>query len=87
MARVDETEFPSAPTTALSRWRTTTASGAILTGIALGMRDALEYPKERPAIVQPVPSGDGEIDHPVELYLDPDHPEATLAVIRPWLWR
>ena len=80
---MDDTGFP---VTRVAKWRRRSATGVVLTGIALGLRDALELPEERPAMVQPVPSGDGGLD-PIELYMDPDHPEATLAVIRPWLWR
>jgi hypothetical protein len=70
------------------RWRRRTATGAVLTGIALGLREALESEKELPAMVQPVPSGgDGGGPRPVELRLDPDYPAATVAIVRPWLWR
>jgi hypothetical protein len=79
-------EFSSEPVTHLTRWRKRTASGAILTGIALGLQDALELPRERPAMVQPAPS-EPEEDQPFELFLDRDHPEATVAVVRPWLFR
>ena len=80
VAVVEATEFR------FDRWRKTTASGVILTGIALGLRDALEHETERPAIVQPAPGGKPGLD-PFELHLDPDHPEYTVAVIRPWLFR
>jgi hypothetical protein len=77
---VDEIEFR------LERWRRTTAAGAVFTGIALGLREALESEKERPAMVQPAPEGKpGE--EPFELHLDPEHPEYTVAVVRPWLFR
>jgi hypothetical protein len=82
---VEAQDFSSPPVTPLARWRKRTASGAILTGIALGLQDALELPRERPAIVQPAPADPGG-DRPFELYLDADHPEATVAVVRPWLW-
>ena len=67
------------------RWRRTTATGAILTGIAFGLREALEHDKERPAIVQPAPGGKPGTE-PFELHLDPGHPEYTVAVVRPWLF-
>lgn len=77
----------SDPVTPLARWRRSSASGIVLTGIALGLREALEHDKERPAMVQPAPEGESADQRPFELYLDPDHPEATLAVVRPWLFR
>jgi hypothetical protein len=80
VALVAATEFR------FERWRKTTASGAVLTAIALGLRDALDAEREPPSIVQPVPGGPG-LDGPIDLHLDPDHPEATVAVIRPWLFR
>jgi hypothetical protein len=80
VAGVEATEFR------FERWRRRTATGAVLTGIALGLREALESEKERPAMVQPVPGGDGDDDRGVDLYMDPEHPELTVAVVRPWLW-
>ena len=69
------------------RWRRRSATGAVLTAVALGLREALESEKERPAIVQPAPDGDGRRMKPIDLHLDPDNVEATVAVVRPWLWR
>ncbi|MBA3655397.1 MAG: hypothetical protein H0W70_14535 [Actinobacteria bacterium] len=86
MAGVDGSQFSDEPVTPLARWRRGTASGVILTGIALGLRDALESEQERPAMVQPAPTGDPHIA-PFDLHLDPDHPEATVAIVRPWLFR
>lgn len=68
------------------RWRRRSATGVVLTGIALGLREALDSERERPAMVQPAPEGDPHLD-PFDLYLDPDHPEYTVAVVRPWLLR
>jgi hypothetical protein len=75
------------PVTPVAKWRTTTATGIALTAIAIGLREALELPTDRPAIVHEVPGGPPDPLEPVELHLDPDHPEATVAVIRPWLLR
>ena len=80
---MDEAEF-SEPVTRLARWRRSTASGMLLTGVALGLRDALEMEQEPPAIVQEIPGGKPGTE-PMELYLDFDHPEYTVAVVRPWL--
>ena len=80
LAVVEATEFR------FDKWRRTTATGVVMSAIALGLREALEPDKEVPAIVQPAPEGDPP-DAPFDLYLDPDHPELTLAVVRPWLLR
>jgi len=82
---VDDTEFFVEPVTPVARWRKRTASGAVLTAVVLGLQEALSSPKDRPSIVQPAPAGPP--NDPIDLYMDPDHPEATVAVIRPWLLR
>lgn len=66
------------------RWRRRSAAGAMMTGIAFGMQEALERKRKQPPIVQQV-DGDPGPQGPIELQFDPDHPEKTVAVIRPWL--
>jgi hypothetical protein len=68
----------------LESWRRRSATGAVLTGIAFGLRDALEPEQENPAIVVPVP-GDPPGPQLLELHLDDDRPEEAWAVVRPWL--
>jgi hypothetical protein len=56
-----------------------------MTGIALGLQDALALPKKEPAFVMKAtgePDGD---PGPIDLQFDPDDPSNTVAVIRPWL--
>lgn len=65
-------------------WRRRSASGAILTGIALGLRQVLEPRREEPAIVAQV-SGDPVGDLPVEAHLDGIKPANSVVTIRPWL--
>jgi hypothetical protein len=48
------------------------------------MQEALERKRKEPPIVQQVDSDPGP-QGPIELQFDPDHPEKTVAVIRPWL--
>ncbi len=70
------------PATSFERWRRRSATGAIFTAVAVGLQEALEPEREEPAIVQPAPGDDfGATD----LYLDPDSPEATWVIVRPWL--
>ncbi|HEX3565975.1 MAG TPA: hypothetical protein VHU17_11435 [Acidimicrobiales bacterium] len=66
------------------RWRRRSAAGAMMTGIAFGMQEALDQKRKEPPIVQQV-DGDPGPQGPIELQFDPDHPEKTVAVIRPWL--
>ena len=64
-------------------WRKRTASGMVASAIAIGLRDALEEPKdEEPPIVI---DADGEPGDPeaVEVNLFPGHPELSWVVIRP----
>lgn len=75
-----------APVTAFEAWRRRSATGAVLTGIALGLRHALELQQEPPAIVQEVPGGPPGDDEPWAVQLDHDHPEESVVVIRPWLF-
>ena len=74
------------PVTAFESWRRRSATGAVLTGIALGLRHALDPQHEPPAIVQEVPGGPPGDDEPFSVLLDGDHPEESVVVIRPWLF-
>ncbi len=68
-------------------WRKRTATGMVASAIAMGLRDALEEPKdEEPPIVV---DADGEPlePEPLEVNLFPDHPEMSWVVIRPFLRR
>lgn len=68
----------------LDSWRQRSAIGAVLSGIAFGIRQALEPEREEPAIVAPAPGGPPG-PQPLELHLDRDRPEEAWAVVRPWL--
>jgi hypothetical protein len=65
-------------------WRRRSATGAILTGIALGLKEALEPRRNEPSIVVQV-SGDPLEDLPVEAHLDQTVPANSVVNIRPWL--
>jgi hypothetical protein len=79
-----ESEEPSGDPLRFDRWRRRSAAGAMMTGIAFGMQEALDQKRKEPPIVQQV-DGDPGPQGPIELQFDPDHPEKTVAVIRPWL--
>ena len=57
---------------------------AMLAGAMVGLDEALNGPKEEPAVVE-VGSGAGNDDDPVALDLDPEDPSQSIAVVRPWL--
>ncbi len=86
-----ETEYPLRPGedegTAGSRreaWRKRSATGAILTGFAFGLREVLEPDRNEPAIVLET-SGIPPKDLPVEADLDEVPPKQSVVRIRPWL--
>jgi hypothetical protein len=58
------------------------ATGAVLTGISLGLREALELKKNEPAIMIEASGEPEDPDNPIRLHFDPDDPRATVAVIR-----
>ncbi len=63
-------------------WRKRSATGAVMTGIALGLQEALELPRQRPALVIEAPGEPDDPDHPIDLRFDPDSPEGTVAIVR-----
>lgn len=64
-----------------------TSVGTILAAGMFGLRDVLEPPKdETPAIVEDWAGGE-PFNDPMVLRLDPDHPEDSIVMIRPWLRR
>lgn len=65
-------------------WRRRSATGAILTGFALGLQQALEKQREDPSIVV-VTSGDPPDDLPVEADFEYGRPRQSVVNIRPWL--
>ena len=68
----------------IEAWRKRSAAGAILTGFALGLQEALENRKEEPAIVMQT-SGDPPRDLPVEADFEYGRPRQSVVQIRPWL--
>ncbi|MBV8462706.1 MAG: hypothetical protein JO368_05390 [Acidimicrobiales bacterium] len=65
-----------------SRWMRESATGAVLTGVTVGLQRALERRDQRPAIVVDAP-GEPEGEEPlIRLRFDPDDPSNTVAVVR-----
>jgi hypothetical protein len=65
-------------------WRKRSATGAILTGFALGLQQVFEKEKDEPAIVMQT-SGDPPSDLPVEADVEHGRPRQSVVNIRPWL--
>ena len=63
-------------------WMKRSATGAVLTGISLGLREALELKKNEPAIMIEASGEPEDPDNPIQLHFDPDDPRGTVAVIR-----
>ncbi|MGI8686687.1 MAG: hypothetical protein ACR2MO_16625 [Acidimicrobiales bacterium] len=51
-----------------------------------GLNDAIYGPKDEPAIVIDA-AGDPPDPEGLDVQLDPDHPEQSVVVVRPWLLR
>ena len=59
--------------------------GAAMLGAAMvGLDEALNGPKDEPAITE-VGNSTPDDDDPVALDLDPEDPAQSIAVVRPWL--
>ncbi len=65
-----------------NNWMKRSAAGAVLSGIALGLQQALEQKREVPAFVMEAPGEPEDPDAPIILHFDPDDPTKTVAVIR-----
>jgi hypothetical protein len=74
-----EEDLAAAP---LVRRLTRSASGSALGAAMIGLRNAMYGQKDDdPVIIAEAPGGPS--DNPVSLHLDPDHPERSVAIIRP----
>jgi hypothetical protein len=70
----------------IERFRRTAIGTAFAAGL-LGLSDALEGRKEpTPAIIEDWAGGE-PFTEPVVLRLDPEHPEDSIVLVRPWLKR
>ncbi len=79
-----EEEYHTALPRKMEAWRQRSATGAILTGMALGLQQALGKEREEPAIVVQT-SGDPPRDLPVEADFEFRRPRQSVVNIRPWL--
>jgi hypothetical protein len=65
-------------------WRKRSATGAILTGFALGLQQVFEKEREQPSIIMTT-SGTPPRDLPVEAEFEHGRPRQSVVSIRPWL--
>jgi hypothetical protein len=79
-----EEEYRTALPPKVESWRKRSATGAVLTGLALGFQEALQKEREEPAIVMQT-SGDPPKDLPVEADFEFRRPRHSVVNIRPWL--
>lgn len=56
----------------------------VMRAAMVGMAEAIYGPKEEPAIVMEA-AGSPPRDDGLDVHLDPQHPEQSVAVVRPWL--
>lgn len=57
------------------------AGASVLAASMLGLRDVIEPPKDDEPVVEQE-AAEGDRQRPVEVYLDPDDPAASIVVIR-----
>ena len=62
-----------------------TAVGGVLAAGMLGLRDALEPRRDEEIAIVRDDAGGPPPNAPIELELDPDHPEESVVRVRPWL--
>lgn len=68
----------------VERWRRRSATGAIMSGFAFGLKEVFEPNRTEPAVVQET-SGDPPEDLPVDAEFDPLVARRSVVRIRPWL--
>jgi hypothetical protein len=65
-----------------NNWMKRSATGAVMTGIAVGLQQALQLPRQEPAFVIEASGEPHDPNHPIDLHFDPDNPADTVAIIR-----
>lgn len=74
----DGDEAAAAP----ARWRGSLAGGAVLAGIALGLKEVFDPEPDGGSMIEVVRDTGTEPVDGVTLYFVPDDPQATVAVVR-----
>jgi hypothetical protein len=78
----DDTEPTGPDPLRFNHWMKRSATGAVLTGVTLGLQRALEERDRRPPFVVEAPGEPEDDDARIHLQFDPDDPSKTVAVVR-----
>ena len=70
---------------AIDRWRRRTAAGAVLASVARGLQQVFDPERKERVVIEQEAPGPLDDPEPVELHFDPDSPQASFVVLRPWL--
>jgi hypothetical protein len=65
-----------------NNWMKRSATGAVMTGIAVGLQQALQLPRQEPAFVIEASGEPHDPNRAIDLHFDPDNPADTVAIIR-----
>ena len=80
----DDGEAHTALPNKVEAWRRRSATGAILTGFALGLQQVFEPKRDEPGVIMET-SGDPPRDLPVEADFEYGRPKQSIVNVRPWL--
>ena len=70
------------PVAAASGWRGSLAGGAVLAGIALGLKEVFDPEPDGGAVIEVLPDPGLQAVDGITLFFVPDDPQATVAVVR-----
>ena len=65
-----------------NNWMKRSATGAVMTGIAVGLQQALQLPRQEPAFVIEASGEPHDPNRAIDLHFDPDNPADTVAIVR-----
>ncbi|CAN5222454.1 hypothetical protein BH18ACT4_BH18ACT4_00270 [soil metagenome] len=88
VARLDRRSQPlirGPEATSESGWRRGGAAGALIAGLVLGLRDALEPSGDKPIIEELDLSELDDSKRPVVFHYVSGDPPASVVIVRPWL--
>lgn len=69
----------------IESWRTRSATGAIATAMAMGLKEVFQPEKRRPAIIAEAPGDPYTDEDPVTVDYAPDDAPGTTVHVKPWL--
>jgi hypothetical protein len=69
----------------LESWRTRSATGAVISAMAMGLQQVFAPQREKPAIIAEAPSDPYDDDDPIVVEYVADDASGTTVILRPWL--